>query len=528
MLVKSALVLVLGLLAIVTSRHVPKHASFRGINALEDDLLKSNEAASHLEQLDDNDFLLEDKSLEERGPKVCACQYAHQPYRQCRKKFPTLIGTSCKGLCKTMNSLLGPEHMVAVERNTALTKKQVQAHYKALDISCSKLVKKMSAHVRLKDYSDDKGTVSTLKSFFRGMDHAEHSLLLDVMPLNTLGAPIAEGGTSSIFLRNINGQPATVKVLKGRFCTEVVGDLRKDVNYLFDFIGEYDSNLKIQYKYMDEQTNLRTLLGATPSQPLINPIPTVFGYFLVTDEDQLGGNCRMPTMAMQKLSNTWLSFCTDEFEHEDPRSPFAIRNQCRLLNRQRIPDGQTLKAHFIDFLRAVYITHAAGVAHLDISPKNLMFDEATGRSYLIDLGNFFKTMGYGDTVHGPSCNPAWPTNRRRAVEANLDLRLVDLYAAGTMIEELIMGKEFIDVCPLLIEGTTIRNHHFEDIAASLKRRDTTNPLEVILAAIRFLEENDIEIPEDQFSNGEIFLDAQVGQALGREDSSTTESSDDEE
>jgi serine/threonine protein kinase len=203
------------------------------------------------------------------------------------------------------------------------------------------------------------------------------------MPLEELGQPFAEGGTSSIYERTINTQLATVKVLKGRFCEEVANNLRKDHNYLFDFIGEYDSNLKIQHKFMDSRTNLQTLLGVTPERPLINPIPTVFGYFLVTDEDRLGGNCRMPTMAMQKLSDTWLSFCTNEYESRT--SEYSIRNQCRLLNRNRIPDGETLKNHFIDFLRAVYITHAAGISHLDISPKNVMFD-SNDRSYLIDLG----------------------------------------------------------------------------------------------------------------------------------------------
>jgi hypothetical protein len=90
-------------------------------------------------------------------------------------------------------------------------------------------------------------------------------------------------------------------------------------------------------------------------------------------------------------------------------------------------------------------------------------------------------------------------------------RLVDVFAVGTMIEELIMGKQFIDECPLLIEGSTIRNPHFEDVAARLKQRHTpdADPLEAILDALTFLEANDIEIPEDQFSNGVIYLDEQI-------------------
>jgi hypothetical protein len=165
---------------------VPQHKSVSNVHNRGQSLEDEQEIAfDNADNSHDNAFQLDGhRSLEEgRGkPKICACQYAHQPYRTCRKRYSTLIGSSCKSLCKSLSSKLGPERMVSAELpgQNALTKKQIRGHIKALDISCKKLVKPMSTHLQLQGYSTNKKTVETLLSYFHGMDYAQNSLNLGV------------------------------------------------------------------------------------------------------------------------------------------------------------------------------------------------------------------------------------------------------------------------------------------------------------------------------------------------------------
>jgi len=208
------------------------------------------------------------------------------------------------------------------------------------------------------------------------------------------------------------------------------------------------------------------VLREDPKRTIVK-LATHENHTVVFKQEYRPGNFVHERKALLALSSNWhgtsgmapfpLVTDVDIFHREFLMERVPGKNVQERLVDNTTPLRMSEKVHIADgLLQAVDYAHSLSIAHLDIKPENIMYDQQTGRIALVDWGS----SGHGETIHQchiinvkPEIAPSGSTmpNVPNIIiqppeimrQTTIDGELADRYQVASALVQLFWGIDYL-------------------------------------------------------------------------------------